>query len=297
MRLGALLLQTGPWAGLAEEFRAIEDTGYDVAYVADHITHPTIPGQWLAEPWPVLAAAAGVTRELDLGTLVSSSVFRSPVTLARLAATTHDVTGGRLVLGIGAGTVHCAAADRDERPTPGEMAVRFADMVTGLDAVLSGQPAWSGRELRYSGLDTLPQPDGQRRPFLLVAAHGPRAADLVGRFGDGWSTFGGAAATALVPEEFWQVVARQSIIVSEACERHGRDPGTLRRSLLLGYGSVQPLRSVDDYVACAERAAVAGFDELVVYWPEGEHGSRFWSDQDVHAEGVLRVRSALATQG
>ena len=108
MRLGALVLQTRPWDRLAVEFRAIEDTAYDVAYVADHLTVPSLPGQWLAEPWPVLAAAAAVTRELDLGTLVSSSAFRSPVTLARLAATTQDVTGGRLVLGIGAGTVHCA---------------------------------------------------------------------------------------------------------------------------------------------------------------------------------------------
>jgi len=149
----------------------------------------------------------------------------------------------------------------------------------------------------YSGVDTLPQPGGQGRPFLLVAAHGPRAADLVGRFGDGWSTYGGASATGLAPEEFWQEVARQSVMVSEACDRHERDAGTLRRSLLLGYGSVQPLTSVDDYVACAERAVTAGFDELVVYWPEGERGSRFWSDQDVHAVGVRRVRSAFSTPG
>src|SRR5688572_5213874 len=175
MRLGALVLQSRPWDDLAGDFRAVEETGYDVAYVADHLTHQSVPGTWLGEPWPVLAAAAGVTRRVDLGTLVSSSVFRSPVALARLAATTHDVTGGRLVLGIGAGSVGCAAADRDERPSRGEMTERFADMVSGLDAVMSGQSAWSGRGLRFSGVETLPQPAGQRRPFLLVAAHGPRS--------------------------------------------------------------------------------------------------------------------------
>ena len=297
LRLGALVLQTDRWSGLAERFRQVEATGYDVAYVADHLTHPTLPGRWLAEPWPTLAAAASVTRAIDLGTLVASSAFRTPVTLARLAATTHDVCGGRLVLGLGAGTDYCAAADRGERPTQGAMSGRFADMVAGLAAVWDERADWSGASMAYAGVHTRSRPEGQDPPFLLLAAHGPRAIDLVGRVGDGWSTFGGPGTGTLDEDGFWQAVAEQSDRVTEACRRHGRDPAALRRSLLLGYGTVRPVESVASYVRCAERAVDAGLDELVVYWPEGARGSRFWSDIDVHADGVRAVRAALGDDG
>jgi alkanesulfonate monooxygenase SsuD/methylene tetrahydromethanopterin reductase-like flavin-dependent oxidoreductase (luciferase family) len=293
LRLGALVLQSTAWSELAVKFREVEDAGYDVAYVADHLTHPTLPGEWLAEPWPVLAAAASVTSRLDLGTLVASSAFRSPVSLARLAATTNDVSGGRVVLGLGAGTRFCATADRGAEPGTAEMTRRFADMVRGLVAVWEGEPAWEGEELRFAGVDTLPQPPDQVPPFLLLAAHGPRAADLVGRHADGWSTYGGPAGAALDGPGFWELLGTQSAMVTAACERAGRDPGALRRSVLLGYGTVRPLESGEAYLRCAEAAVAAGFDELVVYWPHGAPDSRFWSDPDVHTDGVRRVREAF----
>ena len=70
-----------------------------------------------------------------------------------------------------------------------------------------------------------------------------------------------------------------------SCERVGRtDP--LRRSLLLGYGTIRPLESTAVFSECLERAEEAGFDEVVVYWPYGEPGGRFAGDPDVLTEGV-----------
>jgi hypothetical protein len=77
--------------------------------------------------------------------------------------------------------------------------------------------------------------------------------------------------------------------LTRACEERDRDPGSLRRSLLLGYGTVHPLTGVAAYVEAAERAAAAGFDELVVFWPDGERGGRFWSDPEVHGEALARL--------
>jgi alkanesulfonate monooxygenase SsuD/methylene tetrahydromethanopterin reductase-like flavin-dependent oxidoreductase (luciferase family) len=286
MRLGAIMLQTEPWTRLADEVRAVEETGYDVLYVADHLTHPTMAGAWVADPWVTLAAAAAETSTVDLGTLVASSAFRTPVVLARAAASVQDVSGGRLVLGLGAGTAFCATADRGESPSPGDMARRFADMVDGLEAVWAGETAWSGRELAFAGNDTAPSPPGQRRPFLLLAAHGPRAVDLVGQHADGWSTYGGPASVALPEDEYWRLLGEQSRSVDEACRRHGRDAGALRRSLLLGYGTVRPLADAATYRRCIDRAEEAGFDELVVYWPWGEPGGRFHSEREVHVAVV-----------
>ncbi len=248
MRLGAIVLQTRPWHELAADFRRIEEIGYDVAYVADHLTHPTLPGRWLGDGFTTLAAAAAATTSLELGTLVASATYRTPVTLARVGATLADVTGGRLVLGLGAGSPHCAAADRAAHPTPKEM--------------------------------------------VLLAAHGPRGFDLVARFGDGWSSYGGPAAVTLPSEDYWKVLVDQHAAVDAACARHGRDPADLRRSLLLGFGPDRPVASVAAYAEAVERAESAGFDELVVYWPDGEPGDRFHSDPRVHADGVAAVRGA-----
>ena len=290
MRLGALLLQTRPWTDLAADFRAVEACGYDVAYVADHLTHPSVAGEWLADPWPLLAAAGAVTDRVELGTLVASSAFRTPVTLARAAATAQDVCGRRLVLGLGAGTPLCAAADRAEHPTRSDMTLRFADMVAGLERVWAGDAAWTGSRLGFDGVETLSRPRGEPPPFLLLAAHGPRAFALVARHGDGWSTFGGAGLLAAEEEQFWVGLTDQAAEVDAACERLGRDPRSLRRSVLLGYGTVRPLLSADAFADAVGRAEAAGFDEVVVYWPHGRPGDRFWSDVQVHHDAVARLR-------
>ena len=74
-----------------------------------------------------------------------------------------------------------------------------------------------------------------------------------------------------------------------ACEYRHRDPRTVRRSLLLGFGSFRPAGSVQSFLDAVERADRAGFDEVVVYWPDGEPGGRFWSDTDVHAEALSQL--------
>jgi hypothetical protein len=68
-----------------------------------------------------------------------------------------------------------------------------------------------------------------------------------------------------------------------------REPAVLRRSLLVGYGTVRPAESVATYVEVAERAAALGFDEVVVYGPSGP-GERFTSDPAVHAEALVTLR-------
>jgi hypothetical protein len=88
--------------------------------------------------------------------------------------------------------------------------------------------------------------------------------------------------------EYWSVVAAVAAGLVDACEVAGRDPAELRRSLLLGYGTVRPTASVSAYVEAAERAAGLGFDELVVYGPGGE-GDPFASDPEVHAEALRRL--------
>jgi alkanesulfonate monooxygenase SsuD/methylene tetrahydromethanopterin reductase-like flavin-dependent oxidoreductase (luciferase family) len=289
MRLGVVFPQTRPWRELAEDFRWAEDVGYDVAYVYDHLTHPTAAGGWLGDGFTTLAAAAGITRRIGLGTLVASATLHSPVALARLAATVDDVSGGRLVLGLGAGSPRCAVADRGEDPTPGEMHRRLVDVVEGLAAVLDGATEWSGPTRSFAGLETTPLPEGAGKPYLMLAAHGPRTLRLAARHADAWNTYGGPGSSLSSVDEYWQAVAGQAAGMTAACEAEGRDPATLRRSLLVGYGAVRPTESVAAYEETVGRAIGLGFDEVVVYGPHAP-GEGFASDPDVHVSAIERVQ-------
>ena len=289
MRLGTIVLQSKPWTEMAESFRAVEEIGYDVAYVADHLTHASMAGRWLADGFTTLAAAATVTSRLDLGPLVASAAIRNPVTLARAAATVDDISGGRLVLGLGAGTPGDAAAHRGTTPSPKEMTDRLVDVVTALEGVWAERASYSGEHAAYRDVVSTPVAPGRRRPYTMIAAHGPRGLALTAEHGDAWNTYGGPASVPLDPDDYWDLLAEQSAGLTRACEERDRDPGSLRRSLLLGYGTVHPLTEVAAYVEAAERAEVAGFDELVVFWPDGEPGGRFWSDPEVHAEALTRL--------
>jgi alkanesulfonate monooxygenase SsuD/methylene tetrahydromethanopterin reductase-like flavin-dependent oxidoreductase (luciferase family) len=290
MRLGVVITQIRPWRQLSRDFAWAEEVGYDAAYVYDHLTHPTAPGQWLADGFTTLGALAASTSRLELGTLVASATMHSPVSLARRAGTVQDVSGGRFVLGLGAGSPREAMADRGETVTPRQMFAQLEDLVVGLDAVWQGATEWSGATRSFAGLQTLPLPDGATRPFLLLAAHGPKAMALAARHADGWNTYGGPASVELAPDEYWSVVREQAERFGQACEQAGRDPGDLRRSLLLGYGTVRPTSSVAAYVDAVGRAEELGFDEVVVYGPFGEPEDRFWSEPDIHLEALARLR-------
>lgn len=287
-RISVVIPPVGRWREQERWYRWAEDVGYDVVYTYDHLTHATAEGQWLAEAFTTLTAAAAVTERVRLGTLVASSVFRTPVTLARVAMTVQDISGGRLVLGLGMGAPTCALADHGREDPVRDMADRFADVVHGYGAVLDGATEWRGDRLAFAGLGTTGMPPGVPRPELMLAAHRPRALALAAAHADTWNTYGGVGSTALDPEQYWERLAEQAAGFTAACEKAGREPASVRRSLLLGFGRVRPTTSVDDYVSAAGRAADLGFDELVVYGPDSPAGMD--SEPAVHERALSRLR-------
>ena len=274
-------------------WREIEAAGVDVGYAWDHLTHPTAAGRWMADGWTVLAAAAEATTTIRLGPLVAAAAIRTPVTLARAAATLHDVSGGRSVLGLGAGNPRDAVADRDESLSPGELFARLAEVVRGLRAVWSGETSYRGTHVAFAGLETTPLAPGTTSPPpLVLAAHGPRAIDLAAREADGWNTFGGLSVAGKGADELWALLREQQASVTAACERVGRDPSTLRRSALVGFGAYNPLQSEQALVDTVGRAQDEGFDEVDVYWPSTDRENRWYGDRDVASAAVAAVRSA-----
>ena len=92
------------WTALSAMARMAEDVGLDSVWVGDHYLYRDAVGArgpW--EAWTQLAALAAVTSRVELGPLVAATAFHQPAVLAKLAATVDEISGGRLILGLGAG--------------------------------------------------------------------------------------------------------------------------------------------------------------------------------------------------
>src|SRR6059036_3112008 len=159
---------------------AAEDAGFDGLWTWDHLRDPDAEsGPGVPEAWTVLTALAEVTRRVSLGPLVLNVANRHPGVLANMAATLQAVTGGRLLLGIGAGgsrrTPYAAeqqalgqSVERDE--------VRAGRVVEAIETM---RRLWSGQ----SGF-LKPEPP----PPIIVGGFGPRMAGIAGRHADGFNT-------------------------------------------------------------------------------------------------------------
>jgi len=272
-RLSTVILPYQPWhEGGREEWTRAEELGFHTAYTYDHLSWRTFrDGPWFGAI-PLLTAAAGVTRRVRLGTLVTSPNFRHPVTLAKELITLDDVSGGRVTLGIGSGgTGFDATALGQEAWTPRERTERFEEFVPLLDRLLT-EPAVSERGTYYSADEARTIPGCVQRPRLpfAVAAIGPRGMRLAVRHGQAWVTTGDPALKETgTAEDSRRAIRDQVARLDAACEQAGRNPADLERVLTVGATPERgaPMQSLDAFVDFAGRYAEMGFTELVVHAP------------------------------
>jgi alkanesulfonate monooxygenase SsuD/methylene tetrahydromethanopterin reductase-like flavin-dependent oxidoreductase (luciferase family) len=181
--------------------------------------------------------------------------------LARDAITLDDASGGRFVLGIGAGGDLDSRILGEDRPLR-ERVDRFHEFAGLLDRLLRDDHVDHDGEF-YATRDarTLPEPVRDRVP-LVVAANGPRSVALAARVGDAWATYGGRGDTV---DEWFTHVAGLAARFDEACAQEGR--ARLDRYLLLDSSPRYALESVELYTDMAGRAAELGFTDVVTHWP------------------------------
>src|SRR5690349_17989828 len=96
--------RTPRWSDILAFARAAEDAGFDSLWVPDHLLAPP-PREGVWECWSVLSALAAATRRVELGTFVLCTSFRNPALLAKMADSVDEISGGRLILGLGAGNL------------------------------------------------------------------------------------------------------------------------------------------------------------------------------------------------
>lgn len=294
MRVSTVILPIYPWREGREVWRAADDLGLHAGYTYDHLSWRSFrDGPWFGAV-PTLAAAAGVTERLRLGTLVTSPNFREPVTFAKDVMTLDDLSRGRVTVGLGAGTTGFDATVLGGQPwSPRERADRLRDFTALLDRLLT-EPAVTHDEGHYKAHEarTIPGPVQSPRVPFAIAATGPRGLRLTARYGQSWVTTGDDALDdGATPADARDAVRAQVQRLEAACVEAGRDPATMSRVLLTGFTPDRPLDSVDAFVETAAGYAEAGITEIVVHWPIP--GTQFEADQGVFervvAEGAPQV--------
>jgi len=159
---------------------AAEEAGFDGLWTWDHLRDPDArSGPGVPEAWTVLTALAEVTRRIALGPLVLNVANRHPGVLANMAATLQTVSGGRLLLGIGAG---------GSRRTPYAVEQQAIGQAVERDEVRAGRVAEAIELIRrlWSGHAGFLKPEPP--PPIIVGGFGPRMAGIAGRHGDGFNT-------------------------------------------------------------------------------------------------------------
>jgi alkanesulfonate monooxygenase SsuD/methylene tetrahydromethanopterin reductase-like flavin-dependent oxidoreductase (luciferase family) len=255
------------WSRQQEMWRAVERLGFDHAWTYDHLTWDP----FVAMPWgatiPTLVAAAGVTSRIRLGTWVASPNYRHPVPFARELAGLDDISGGRAVLGIGAGgTGGDATVLGGTALSAGERAERLEEFVELVDAVLTrASTSHEGKHYRvHEARTTLECLQRPRVPFV-IAANGPRTMRLALRHGAGWATTGPRPSEVAGDQAWWRGVADLVDRFEQAREQAGVP--SLDRLLSVDAAPTFSLVSIEKFRDVVGRAGALGFTDVVVHWP------------------------------
>lgn len=280
MRVGIVLVPEERWRDAGAKWRAVEELGFDHGWTFDHLGWKEfIDGPWFSA-MPTLTAAGAITERIGLGVWVATPNFRHPVSFAREVLTLDDVSGGRLLLGLGAGTPLPESYDNavfDREPlTPRQRADRYAEFVAALDGLLStDRYDHEGEYYRAVGARNVPGCVQQPRVPLLLAASGPRTIRLAAEHGDGWCTVGVPADDA---DGWWRSVVELTARFDEALATAGR-AGVPRYLSLDSSSPLRPTSSVQAFADAAGRAAELGFTDILMHWPRAE--GRFAGRRDV----------------
>ena len=214
------------WPEYVAMARRAEDVGFDTLWLGDHLLYRW-PGRgprgpW--EAWTMLAAIAASTSRIRLGPLVASTAFHAPAMLAKLAATVDEVSGGRLILGLGAGWNETEFAafgfPFDHRID------RFEEAFTIIRTLLrEGAIDFDGRYYQARDCELLPRPARAGGPPILIGSNGPRMLRITMAHADAWNTW--YSDTGNSPAGVPPLLAA----VDEACREVGRDPAEIERTV------------------------------------------------------------------
>lgn len=253
-----------PWPEYVEIAQAAEAGGLDSIWAGDHLLYDlpdgTVRGPW--ECWTLLAGLAAVTSRVSLGPLVAATSFHAPPMLAKQASTVDEISGGRLILGLGAGW-----NEREYRAFgfPFDHRVsRFAEAFTIIHTLIrQGRIDFSGTY--YQVQDMVLDPPARAGMPILIGSSGPRMLAISAPYMDMWNIW--FASYDNDPTQLGPWMAR----VDEAAKAAGRNPAEIERSaaLLVQVGDQpghrrhqNPVRGLQALPAALDGLVAAGIDHV-----------------------------------
>ncbi len=217
------------WSELLEISRVAEDIGMDSLWVSDHLLYQLEGedrGRGCWEVWSLISALAASTKRVELGTLVLAMGWRNPTLLAKMADTVDEISGGRLILGLGAGyhrrEYEAFGFSFDHRVS------RFEEGIQIVHSLLrEGAVDFEGRYYTARECELRPRGPRANGPPILIGTAKPRMLGLTARYADLWNAY--------YDDIHNQVSGLERIqpAVDAACREAGRDPGTLERTVTL----------------------------------------------------------------
>jgi probable F420-dependent oxidoreductase len=291
-----------------------EALGFDSLWVTDHVVVPEpyreMFGTTVYDPLGVLAFLAAVTHRVELGTAVLVIPYRDPINVAKQLATIDNLSGGRLVLGTGAGWAReefeALGVAYDER---GPMTDEYLRVI--LELWTNPTPSFDGRYVRFHAVHAEPRPLRQPHPPVLVGGYSRKAIRRAVSLGQGWLPDGMS-----LPE-----LDKAIQFLRQTAETSGRDPASLsvvlRTGLFLtevsgGGGDAKPAAPWEQSTAFADgearlpfrgstaqvvedigEAAGLGVDQLIFESPVQRGDERFDTLEAFASDVLPRVRNSV----
>ena len=272
----------GTYAEISALARDVEAAGLDSVWVYDHLISiegdEPVQGTW--EAWTMLSALAAATSRITLGSLVSCTTFRHPGLLAKMAHTVAEISGDRLILGLGAGwhepEYRAFGFPFDHRVD------RFAESIEIAATLLrEGRATVAGQYYAVTDCPLLPaRADGGAVPILVGCGGGKRMMSLVARWADAWN----GAWYGKPGPRFHELRGR----LHEACDAIDREPSTVELTVGMIMGGAPPRVPVN---ADAVAEALGEWRDAGVAHVIGLPDPTNQAGVDALCEGVRRFRS------
>jgi len=216
------------WSRWQKIVRLVEELGFVGLFRSDHFTNANPPDMESLELWTSLTWLAGNTQRIEFGPLVTPFSFRHPAFTARMASAVDDLSGGRLVLGLGAGWEerehHLFGFDLLEPKSRFDRFEEGMEVVTSL--LKSDEPVtFEGTYYQLHGATLLPRPQRYGGPRILVGGNGgKRTIANVVRYASEWN------CVMLTPQDF----SRTNKHLNEMLHAEGKKPESVTRSMMTG---------------------------------------------------------------
>jgi alkanesulfonate monooxygenase SsuD/methylene tetrahydromethanopterin reductase-like flavin-dependent oxidoreductase (luciferase family) len=266
LRFGIITLQNQTWARMVENWKLIEALGFDSVWVGDHFVNPhSIDEDWF-DGWMMLAALAGLTHTIRIGTLVTNIIYRNPAVIAKQALTLDYLSQGRVNLGIGA----TSKGDPSHQMTgievweTGERVQRFREVIEIVDSMLRNEiTTYQGRYYSVREARMKPSSIQKPRPPLVIAAIGETTLKVAAKYADTWNTYAG---WNLSNQQTLDLLRQRNELLDQYCTEIGRNPNEITRSLLVGLTQDSPFASLNAFYDFIGRMHEVGMTEFIFYY-------------------------------